>query len=689
MKQKEEETRKIFDLNSASNLDEELIGIEALNFSQLASEKIAIPEAFVISTDNFDEFIQSNQLVDFIVDILAKIEDKQGSIDKYSKEIQKKIIDGKLSKDMMEEIAKYYKKFSGLAKTPVTVTPSSISNILSESINYKTDETELVFGLEDLYTAIKNIWSELFSQEAMEYRERIKYEGPITIAVVVMKQPVAEVSAMSEALNPLNNSKHLEIEAILGNIEPLLKAEIVGDRYVVNLDTFELLEKNVTEQKWMQVFRFAKGKFKKQKFDISEIWKSRQKLSDNQINKIALISQQLTEKFKEHFNAYFAVEMGKVVLLKVDRTKDSLSPVQVKSGSNLEILKQKLESEPDVATEVENKVELKKSIHDYVAEVEGLLVDGRDDKLLEELPKATEPEQTTKIEKVEKVEKVEEVAKVEKEIEALDIIETGADVYAIDYTKEDYSKFDNNISGFTALSGDDFVRQSGKTVEELDADKTQTLDRLVEYITHLTGKVHQTCFYTFASEAYKLDSDDLFGATKIIQGESLADIEMEAVRIVRNKMGHKHLWVSIPFVRDVTEFTEIKKMIALSKLRRSPTFKIYVSVDNAATAMLVTDIIESGVDGFIFDLDLITKNSLGIYIPQKTPLVGVKKILEHSLGRAGKRKVRSIVKGKYIERDFSVKELLKLGATDFSVEIKEIISIKNILKIAEKGRLNK
>jgi phosphoenolpyruvate synthase/pyruvate phosphate dikinase len=91
------------------------------------------------------------------------------------------------------------------------------------------------------------------------------------------------------------------------------------------------------------------------------------------------------------------------------------------------------------------------------------------------------------------------------------------------------------------------------------------------------------------------------GAYRYIHDPELFLLEMEAIKQVRNKMGHKNVWLQLPFVRSVKELEDIKKLIASSGLYRSPTFKIWMNVGIPSTVILLDSFIDQGIDGVAID----------------------------------------------------------------------------------------
>jgi len=565
-----------------------------------------------------------------------------------------------------DEIENMYKKFSGFGRYAVKLKDSFTVKDLQLSLSESTTVIESIFGIDEIMSSIKILWTELFSATAMEYREKIRYEGPLTVAVVISKEPVAEISVISHGLSVLKSSNEVEIEAILGDIGPLLEGKLNGDRYMCNIETMELVEKNVIEQKWMIVSKFSKGEFKKYKLDISPVWKSRQKLSDEQVHKVLEITVALLREYKTAIDVKLAIELGKIFVLDLEVVKDVRNQLIDNSSNYLE-LRTKLENEPDNNVELdENEQDEEnggeslveepiveeprmivqeieeqpaKSIVDYVKEVNGALEDSEG-------------------------EGVEDDGEVE-DIKSEKKLNTILSVYANDFDKSEYQKVRDNVEGIVMLSGEKFL-------SKLDGEANIKL--LVEYIVSVAKYAHCPVIYKFAPN--------------LLEGK-LFSIETEAIRQIRNTLGNKNLWVSVPFVRTVEEFLEFKKMIFVSKLRRSPTFKIFTSIDNAASAMIVEDLIEAGTDGIIYELSILSKSSLGESGMDKGLNQGIKNLLKISLKSAADRRSKSIVNLEGFGENLDLQEIVSFGATAVAVDMNNVMKTKHQLKDIELSRLKK
>ncbi|HOS88419.1 MAG TPA: aldolase/citrate lyase family protein, partial [bacterium] len=102
------------------------------------------------------------------------------------------------------------------------------------------------------------------------------------------------------------------------------------------------------------------------------------------------------------------------------------------------------------------------------------------------------------------------------------------------------------------------------------------------------------------------------GVSRYIKDIDVFEMELEAIKIVRNKKGLKNLWVMMPFVRTVQELREVKKIVSASGLRRSGTFKFWMMAEIPSNVVLLDDFIDEGIDGVSIGTNDLTMLILGV-----------------------------------------------------------------------------
>jgi pyruvate,water dikinase len=87
------------------------------------------------------------------------------------------------------------------------------------------------------------------------------------------------------------------------------------------------------------------------------------------------------------------------------------------------------------------------------------------------------------------------------------------------------------------------------------------------------------------------------GAFRYIHNPEVFKLELEAIKLVRNKMDYKNLHVMLPFVRSVKELNEVKHLMIEHGLERNHNFKLWMMVEIPSNVILLEDFIKAGIDG--------------------------------------------------------------------------------------------
>lgn len=101
------------------------------------------------------------------------------------------------------------------------------------------------------------------------------------------------------------------------------------------------------------------------------------------------------------------------------------------------------------------------------------------------------------------------------------------------------------------------------------------------------------------------------GAYRYMSDPKVFNLELETIKLIRNKYGYKNLWLMLPFVRTVHELVEVKKIISQSGLFRSPNFKLWMMVEIPSNVIILDQFLEAGIDGVSIGSNDLTMLILG------------------------------------------------------------------------------
>lgn len=177
------------------------------------------------------------------------------------------------------------------------------------------------------------------------------------------------------------------------------------------------------------------------------------------------------------------------------------------------------------------------------------------------------------------------------------------------------------------------------------------------------------------------------GAYRYVHDADVFDLELSAIKKVRNELGLKNLHLMIPFVRNVKELQEVKKLVVAAGLSRTQSFKLWMMVEIPVNVILLDDFIDVGIDGISVGTNDLTMLMLGTDRDNETVAAdydernpAVLWALQHIIRTAHKRGITVSVCGQAPSSHPDVAEFLcKEGVTSVSVTPDVIDKTRQVL----------
>ncbi len=182
------------------------------------------------------------------------------------------------------------------------------------------------------------------------------------------------------------------------------------------------------------------------------------------------------------------------------------------------------------------------------------------------------------------------------------------------------------------------------------------------------------------------------GAFRYIHDAEVFELELEAIKKVRNELGHKNLHLMIPFVRNVKEMQEVKKLVVAAGLSRNASFKLWMMVEIPVNVILLDSFIDVGIDGISVGTNDLTMLMLGTDRDNETVAADYDErnpailwALEHIIKTAHKRGITVSVCGQAPSSHPDFAEFLcRNGVTSVSVTPDVIDRTRDVFYATEK-----
>jgi len=295
---------------SLSKKDVEIAGGKGASLGEMTRAKISVPPGFVVLARAYDKFLQDTDLGVEIRAVMNKVSHKDiKSVEAASTKIRDLIYDSEFPQELGREILREFTQLGAkyvAVRSSATAEDSSIASWAGEL------ETYLNVTKKDLLESVKKCWSSLFTPRAIFYRfEKKLHKQEVSVAVAIQSMIQSEVSGICFTVHPVTEDKdQMVIEAGYGLGEAIVGGKITPDTYVIHKTDWCILDINISNQE-MMIIRGANG-VKETK--VPQTKQEKQKLTNQQILKLAKLCQSIEEHYKYPQDIEWALERGKLYI---------------------------------------------------------------------------------------------------------------------------------------------------------------------------------------------------------------------------------------------------------------------------------------------------------------------------------------------------------------------------------------
>lgn len=680
--------------------------------------------------------------------------ENQQSLKQVSDIIKKEIIGGIMSEELKKEIYLSYESLGGVLNEPlVAVRSSATAEDLPNASFAGQQETYLnVRGESNLILKVKECWASLFEQRAIFYRHENKFDHfKIGIAIPVQKMIESEQSGVMFTIDPVNNDKtKVVIEAIFGLGEMIVQGKVRPDHYEVSKSEQKILVKEISSQdKFMKKFGESNREVR-----VSLFKRKKQKISDKEILELANLGKKLEKHYFFPQDVEWAIEGGNVYIVQTRPIttipeKSNVEPKKESKKSTFGKLLLKGDgASPGIATghvRILKNASQNDSLHsgdvlvaqqtnpDFVPAMKkacAIVTDsgGRTshaaivsrelgipaivgtDKATSVLENGMVVTVNGQTGEVFQGGEVSMTTNVSDEISEDENIETATKVYVNLAQPELAEKASRRKADGVGLLRAEFIMAGiGTHPKKMIRDKKKK-----EFINELADNLEKFCLpfnprpvvyraSDFKTNEYRnliggkefepVEPNPMLGyrgAFRYIHDPEVFEMELEAIKQVRNKRGFKNLWLMIPFVRTPRELEDVKKIIAQSGLTRSQTFKLWMMVEIPSNVILLEKFIEQGIDGVSIGTNDLTMLILGTDRDNSEVAhefdernEAVLWALEHVIKTAGKHEVTSSICGQAASYPEILDIAIKSGVTSVSVTPDLVGTVRKLISEKE------
>jgi pyruvate,water dikinase len=291
-----------------SKEDIPIAGGKGANLGEMTQAGLPVPEGFMITAQAYEAFIEENGIAKKLENILKIDVDDTAKLMEASKKIRKIIEATPIPERIKKNIIAAYKKLDGKEDAFVAVRSSATAEDLPDASFAGQQETFLnTRGNKQVLNNVRRCWSSLFTPRAIFYRVNHDFDhSQVLIAVVIQRMVNADKAGVMFTVHPATGeSDKLVIEGGWGLGEGVVSGSVTPDHYIMDKISEKLLEKEIAKKETM----FVKGKNNETvQIQTSKDLLTKQVLSEDELVKITKLGKLLESHYGSPQDVEWAIE---------------------------------------------------------------------------------------------------------------------------------------------------------------------------------------------------------------------------------------------------------------------------------------------------------------------------------------------------------------------------------------------
>jgi pyruvate, water dikinase len=647
------------------------VGGKGANLGELTQARIPVPQGFIVTADAYYRFLETTRITEQIRQKLEPMDPHNSKqLQQVAEEIQQIILNCAVPSDLIEEIKAAYKKMGGGL---VAVRSSATAEDLPDASFAGQQSTFLnVHGETGVVEAVKACWASLFNARAIFYRVEQKYDHfQVGIAVPVQRMVQSQASGVMFTVEPVTSDKSkIVIEAVYGLGEAIVSGEVTPDLFIIDKDQLRIISKKINRQEWQLIKNpVSQNEHLNIKSPIPEELQSSQKISDEEVIKLAMLGKNIEAHYTFPQDIEWAKEAGQLFITQA-RPVTTIKEMAGEYQSELGAAPVLLSGSPASPGMGSGPVKILKDANqiDKILKGDVLVAEMTTPDFVPAMKRAVaivtdQGGRTSHAAIVSRelgipcIVGSTQATTTLKEGQIVTVDGTSGKIYAgnvipinqqkapsitlrknlktrtrvyVNLAQPDLAETiaARNVDGVGLLRAEFIMSQIGEHPRYMLSQK-----RGSEYVDKLYAGVNTIAkaFYPrpvvyrtsdFKTNEYRnlkggqeyesVEENPMLGyrgCSRYIKEPDVFQLEIEAIKRVREK--YNNLYVMIPFVRTVSGMADCREMIESQGLFRSKDFKLWMMVEVPSTIFLIEKFIAVGIDGISIGSNDLTQLILG------------------------------------------------------------------------------
>ncbi|MFW5984013.1 MAG: phosphoenolpyruvate synthase [Halobacteria archaeon] len=233
--------------------DVDSVGGKGASLGEMANNDFPVPGGFVVTAQAYRRLLQDTGIEDELEEALDVDVDDSEALERAHERAVELIKEAGMPDDMRDEIEAAYDDLGDEDFVAVR-SSATAEDLPDASFAGQQETYLNVKGADELVERVKDCWASLFTERAIYYRvEKGFSHEDVNIAVVVQRMVDADKSGVVFSSDPSTGEGRATVEAAWGLGESVVSGGVTPDNYVFDRGTREVVTANVASKKVMHV----------------------------------------------------------------------------------------------------------------------------------------------------------------------------------------------------------------------------------------------------------------------------------------------------------------------------------------------------------------------------------------------------------------------------------------------------
>ena len=301
----------VIDFSKISKNDVMTAGGKGANLGEMVSAGINVPSGFVVTADEYKEFLRINGLEEIFEKELTEAGKDETRLLKAAEKFRALIKKGKLSEHLIDEVKTAYKNLGENIR--VAVRSSATAEDLPDASFAGQQETYLnVRGTDEVVNKIIDCYASLWGNRAVSYRANQGYNQlSVAIAVVIQTMVESEKAGVLFTVNPINNNAdEIQINSSYGLGESVVSGRVTADSYIAD-KSGKIKHLTIGSKKTQIIY----GEKDTKEVDVSREMREKPALNEREVKELVNVGKTIEKHSGYPCDIEWAIRGGEVYIL--------------------------------------------------------------------------------------------------------------------------------------------------------------------------------------------------------------------------------------------------------------------------------------------------------------------------------------------------------------------------------------